>query len=230
MIDNFRVNNKTNCLKHWSTSHNSLILSVSSLTRSHHHLPSFVPPGHHLHPGSDQQEVIEYSHQSSLPSSSTDFHLLLLLQSEDMWRQKNCILSQAEYRQHASQCSGFAWNRHYHHYLIRKNPLEPSKSKDLRNPLESPGFYFLLTVIHPLVPVPWENLLLLLLWVGWETCEGVWPWASREEPRPKGRESGGGDRSWCGAGGTWKLRRRRRRRSRRRAPYDFWLFLGNRVG
>ena len=83
------------------------------LTRSHRDLPTFIPPGHHLHPGSDQQEVTEHSDQPSLPGSSAHIHLFLLRQTPDMWRQKNCILSQAEYRKHHTQYSGSAWNLPY---------------------------------------------------------------------------------------------------------------------
>ena len=91
----------------------SLILSVFSLTSSHHHLPSFVPLGHLLYHGSEQQEVTDYSDQPSLSCSTADIHLPVLLQTEDMWRQKNCILSQDEYCQHASHRIGSSWNPHY---------------------------------------------------------------------------------------------------------------------
>ena len=96
-----------------NTSLKALIFSVFSLTRSHHHLPSLVPLGHHLHPGSDQQEVTEHSHQPSLPHSSSDVHMLYLRKTKNLWRQKDFILSQAELGQHASQRSGSACNRHY---------------------------------------------------------------------------------------------------------------------
>ena len=82
-----------------------------SLPRSHRDLPPFIPPGHHLHREPDQQEVTEYSDQPSLSCSPTNIHHVLLLQTQDMWRQKNCPLSQAEYSQHASQC--FSWNHPY---------------------------------------------------------------------------------------------------------------------
>ena len=86
---------------------------VFILTRSHGDLPPFVPPGHHLHPGCDQQEVPEYSDQPSLPGSPADLHQLRLQQEENLWRPKNFILSQAELGQHAPQRSGSAWNPHF---------------------------------------------------------------------------------------------------------------------
>ena len=84
-----------------------------SFINSYHDIPT-VPPGHHLHSGSDQQEVTAYSDQPSLPCSPTNIHLLLILQTQDMWRQKSRPLSQAEYCQHPTQCQS-SWN---HHWLI----------------------------------------------------------------------------------------------------------------
>ena len=89
--DEFRGNNPDTFFE--ILNYQSLILSVFSLTSSHHHLPSFVPPGHHLHPGSDQQEVTEYSYQPSLSYSSADVHIHRLYQAKNLWRQKNFILS-----------------------------------------------------------------------------------------------------------------------------------------
>ena len=88
-----------------------------SLLSSHHNLPPAVPHCHLLHPGPDQQEVTEYSDQPSLPGSPPNLHLLLLLQTEDIWRQKNCILSQAEYRKYGTQWS-LSWN---HLFYLRHN-------------------------------------------------------------------------------------------------------------
>ena len=93
--------------------------SVFSPTRSQHDLSSFVPSGYRLHPGFDQQEVAEYSHQPFLPCSSTNIHLFFLLETPEMWRQKNwnCILSHTNCGEHIT------WN--FTLAILLYFPLDP---------------------------------------------------------------------------------------------------------